>query len=144
MITPQGNPVAVRSHSPFSTKLQPQVSTNLPPYRFASSRHFIQMESYIMWPSVSDFFTSHDVLKACHCWNMYQSVPPSLFWPHNIPLHGYHQLANSGVYVRSIFYFWVDFCVGCELRAWVFSAHRCPAAPAYLLESLPLLHWEIK
>lgn len=56
MITPQGNPVAVRSHSPFSTKLQPQVNTNLLSYRFASSRHFIQTESYIMWASVSDFF----------------------------------------------------------------------------------------
>ena len=54
--THQGKPVAISSHSPFSPKLQPQVTTNLLSYRFASPRHFLQMESYIWWPSVSDFF----------------------------------------------------------------------------------------
>lgn len=91
-----------------------------------------------MWPSVSDFFTSHDVLKACHCWNMYQSVPPSCSG-HII----FHCMVNTswltpeftlGPYSTLSRFLGV----GCELRAWVFSAHRCPAAQRHLLESLPL------
>ena len=85
---PPGNPVAVCSHSPFSTKPQPQVSTNLLSYRFASSRHFIQMQSYIMQPSVSDFFHLAWCPQGLSVLEYYRSVPRCFFWPHNIPLYG--------------------------------------------------------